>query len=717
MNRLAGERSPYLLQHAANPVDWYPWGEEAFEKARREDKPIFLSIGYSTCHWCHVMEHESFENPAIAGLLNDGFVSIKVDREERPDVDRVYMTFVQSTTGSGGWPMTVFLTPELKPFFGGTYFPPSSKWGRPGFSDLLGELSRVWTHDRSRVDFAAAELFDRLKAVAGADGRSHAEATIGGTDALAEAVEQYQMSFDRRRGGFGDAPKFPRPSELLFLLREYARTGAQPPLTMVADTLQAMALGGMRDHVGGGFHRYSVDGDWRVPHFEKMLYDQAQLVLAFVEAAQAVGEGATPAAGEFFAAVAEDTLAYVLRDLRDKDGGFYSAEDADSVPPEGGPKREGAFYVWTSAEIDALLGKDAPVVCARFGIEPDGNAPTDPQGEFTGQNILYTSQSIEDVATRTGRSPDAVVAALEHARPKMLEARASRPRPHLDDKVITAWNGLMIAALARAARALPDRTGAPGRPGTGEWLDAARGAAEFIRARLWNPDTQTLLRRYRDGDAGIVAYAEDYACVIWGLLELFQTGGDPRWLAWAQELQRRQDALFWDEVEAGWFSTTGEDPTVLLRLKEDYDGAEPSASSVSVHNLLAIAHLTDDVDAKAKAERTLGRYGPRAGRAARAIPMMLAALSAWHAGATQIVIIGDGAPAAVLGAEAARHYLPFALTVPVSRERQRSVAALLPFVESMRAADGGATAYVCRDFACQEPVSDPTALGAQLAAR
>ncbi len=408
MNRLADERSPYLLQHANNPVDWYPWGDEAFAKARREDKPIFLSIGYSTCHWCHVMEHESFENGDVAAALNDAFVSIKVDREERPDVDRVYMTFVQSTTGSGGWPMTVFLTPELKPFYGGTYFPPTSRWGRPGFIDLLGEIARVWTHDRPRVDYASAELFDRLKAVAGADGRAQADSTIAAPEALSEGVEQYQTAFDRRRGGFGDAPKFPRPSELLFLLREHARSGAEAPLQMVSETLRAMAHGGMRDHVGGGFHRYSVDGAWRVPHFEKMLYDQAQLVIAYLETAQASGS-------EFFAAVAEDTLAYVMRDMRDKDGGFYSAEDADSLPATGGPKKEGAFYVWTAAEIDALLGEDADVVRARFGIEPDGNAPDDPHGEFTGQNILYTSQSIEDITARTGKDAGA-------------DCRGARPR-------------------------------------------------------------------------------------------------------------------------------------------------------------------------------------------------------------------------------------------------------------------------------------------------
>jgi uncharacterized protein len=703
MNRLARERSPYLLQHAGNPVDWYPWGDEAFEKARRENKPIFLSIGYSTCHWCHVMEHESFESQEVAAALNADFVSIKVDREERPDVDRVYMTFVQSTTGSGGWPMTVFLTPDLKPFFGGTYFPPQSKWGRPGFMDLLGEIGRVWTHDRARVDFAAAELFDRLKSVAGADGRSQAESTIAGPDALSEAVEQYQMAFDRRHGGFGDAPKFPRPSELLFLLREHARTGAQPPLLMVTETLRAMALGGMRDLVGGGFHRYSVDAEWRVPHFEKMLYDQAQLVLAYLEAAQATGD-------DFFAVVAEDTLAYVALDMRDSAGGFYSAEDADSVGTDGGPKKEGAFYIWSDAEIGSLLGNDAAVIRLRFGIEPDGNAPQDPQGEFTRQNLLYTARSIEEVAAETGQTPEQVVATLDRTRQILFEARARRPRPHLDDKVVTSWNGLMIAAFARAARVLPDR------PRAAEWLKTAQSAAQFIRDHLWRAADGTLLRRYRDGDAaGIDGYAEDYASLIWGVLELFQADGDPAWLSWARELQAQQDARFWDDKEAGWFSTTGLDPSVLLRLKEDYDGAEPSAGSVSVLNLMTLAHLVDDGEARKKVERTLGRYGERAGRAARVIPMMLAGLSTWHAGATQVVVFGDGQDTASLRAEIARHYLPFAVIVPVTPgDRQRTLAAAMPFVGSMKQKEGRATVFVCRDFACREPVTAAEALAAQL---
>jgi uncharacterized protein YyaL (SSP411 family) len=703
MNRLARERSPYLLQHAGNPVDWYPWGNEAFEKARREDKPIFLSIGYSTCHWCHVMEHESFESADVAETLNADFVSIKVDREERPDVDRVYMSFVQSTTGSGGWPMTVMLTPELKPFFGGTYFPPHSKWGRPGFLELLGEISRVWKHDRARVDFAAAELFDRLKAVTGADGRSQAESSIAGTDALAEGVEQFQTSFDRRNGGFGESPKFPRPSELLFLLREHARTGAQPPLMMAAETLRAMAMGGMRDHVGGGFHRYSVDGEWRVPHFEKMLYDQAQLVLAYLEGAQASRD-------DLFARVAEDTLAYVLRDLRDPAGGFYSAEDADSVPAATeGPKKEGAFYVWSEAEIGALLGDDAAVVRRRFGIQPDGNAPNDPHGELTGQNILYAAESLADVAAATGKSQAEVAETLVRTRQLLFAARQTRPRPHLDDKVLTSWNGMMIAALARAARVLPARLEARA------WLDAARAAAGFIRERMWHPADGTLLRRWRDGDASIDGYAEDYSSLIWGLLELFQSSGDPAWLAWARELQGQQDARFWDDKEAGWFSTTGRDPSVLLRLKEDYDGAEPAASSISVTNLLTLAHLTGDDDARKKAARTLGRYGERAGRAARVIPMMLAGLSTWHAGATQIVVLGSAADAASLHEEIARHYLPFAHVVPVRPgETQDALAAMLPFVAPMRRVDGAATAFVCRDFACHEPVTSPGALAAQL---
>ena len=709
MNRLAREKSPYLLQHAQNPVDWYAWGDEAFERARAEDKPIFLSIGYSTCHWCHVMEHESFVDRAIAARLNDGFVSIKVDREERPDVDRVYMAFVQATTGSGGWPMTVFLTPQLKPFYGGTYFPPTSRWGKPGFLDLVTELARIWKEDRARVDHAAGELFNRLQLVTHSRGPAAGERSIADADTLDIAVEQFQMAFDTRHGGFGEAPKFPRPAELLFLLREHARRaaagrGAQAPLLMVVETLRAMALGGMRDHVGGGFHRYSVDAEWRVPHFEKMLYDQAQLTLAFLEAGQASRD-------PFFLDVAEDTARYVMRDMTDPQGGFYSAEDADSIPPEhagdaAAHKTEGAFYVWTDAEAAALCGADIDIARRAFGLEAGGNAPHDPHGEFTGKNLLYVAESAQDIAARTGRSETEVEAALRRIRAALFEARAARPRPHLDDKVLTAWNGLMIAALARAGRVLA------GRPVAAECLAAAQAAARFIRRTLWTPDPGLLLRRYRAGEAGIAGYAEDYAFLIFGLLELLQADGDPAWLEWAIELQQVQDRQFWDETDGGWFSTTGDDPNVLLRLKEDYDGAEPSATAVSAANLMTLAHLQPSPQWQEHVERTLSRLGNRPGAAARAVPMLLCSLSAWHAGIEQVVLVGDPDTATMrrMQLELAARYRPFAIQLPVAPGwRQQALAARLEFVQAM-AAQREAAVYVCRDFTCQRPVGDPADL-------
>jgi uncharacterized protein YyaL (SSP411 family) len=691
VNRLARERSPYLLQHAANPVDWYPWGGDAFARAREEDKPIFLSIGYSTCHWCHVMEHESFVDGEIAERLNREFVSIKVDREERPDVDRVYMAFVQATTGSGGWPMTVFLTPDLKPFYGGTYFPPTSRWGKPGFLDLLGELARVWKDGPRR--------------------HSAEPRVVADADTLEIAVEQFQRAFDTRHAGFGEAPKFPRPSELLLLLREHARRsaagrGAQAPLLMAAETLRAMALGGMRDHIGGGFHRYSVDAEWRVPHFEKMLYDQAQLTLAFLEAGQATGE-------QFLFGVAEDTLAYVLRDMTDPAGGFYSAEDADSIPPgqdeeAGAHKTEGAFYIWTDEEVRAVVGADIDVARRTFGLEEGGNAPHDPHGEFRGRNLLYVAESPHDVAIRTGRTETEVQSAIGRIREALFRARATRHRPHLDDKVLTSWNGLMIAALARAGRVLP------ARPNAASYLAAARRAADFIRTTLWSSERRELLHRYRDGEAGIPGYAEDYAFLVFGLLELFQSDGEVMWLDWALDLQDAQDQRFSDEEDGGWFSTTGTDPTVLLRLKEDYDGAEPSASAVSVLNLLTLTHLLPSETWHRQIERTRGRLGRRAGAAARAVPMMLCALSAWHAGLSQIVVTGDrGAGATVaLESELAARYLPFAIHVPIAQATQEAVASRLEFVRAMTGSE--AAVYVCRDFTCRQPVSDPASLAALL---
>jgi uncharacterized protein YyaL (SSP411 family) len=722
-NRLAAEQSPYLLQHKDNPVDWYPWGDPAFEKARSEDKPIFLSIGYSTCHWCHVMEHESFERHEIAEVLNEHFVSIKVDREERPDVDRVYMTFVQVTTGSGGWPMSVWLTPSLEPFFGGTYFPPTSRWGRPGFVEVLEEIVRVWRDEREKVVQSGKAMLERLRSLGGTTGGG----AVPGAGVLDVAVREFAASFDARRGGFGGAPKFPRPSELLFLLREHRRTHAEEPKEMVLTTLRAMALGGMRDHLGGGFHRYSVDADWRVPHFEKMLYDQAQLVLAYLEAAQLTGD-------RFFADVAADTLAYVHRDLTHPEGGFYSAEDADSLPPGGGlEKREGSFYIWRDEEIGQTLADDADVFRLRYGILSGGNAPFDPQNEFTHRNLLYTARSIEDIAQTTGRSVADVETALERARAQLLAFRSARPRPHLDDKILTAWNGLMIAAFARAARVLEDAS----------YLAHANRAARFLRSRLWRTSDETLLRRFRQGNAAVDGYAEDYAYLIFGLLELFQTGGDPSWLQWALTLQRRQDEHFWDPVEGGWYSTTGKDASVLLRLKEEYDGAEPAASSVSVLNLLTLSHLTDSTpnaptpnsqssggggvgvgslgvgsSFAEKIERTLAMFGGSAAMRGRAVPMMLAALSTYHAGMPQIVVAGgaDAPDTRALTDVVRRHYLPTAVVVPLTGPHRETLAPLLPWTASLRMQDGRATAYVCREFACQMPATSPDELNAQLEA-
>jgi uncharacterized protein YyaL (SSP411 family) len=714
VNRLARERSPYLLQHANNPVDWYPWGDEAFSRARAEDKPIFLSIGYSTCHWCHVMAHESFENEAVAAVLNEHFVSIKLDREERPDVDRVYMAFVQATTGSGGWPMSVWLTPELKPFYGGTYFPPTSRWGRPGFTEILLQIAQVWTNDRAKVgesaESLASQIRQRERSTAPAD-------AVPGPKALARTVQQFRASFDGRYGGFNDQPKFPRPSDLLFLLREHARTGDRSALEMTLRTLRSMALGGMRDHIGGGFHRYAVDAAWRIPHFEKMLYDQAQLVLAYVEASQASGD-------PFYMEIAEDTLLYVLREMTDLDGGFYCAEDADSVPPEragepGAHKSEGAFYLWRADEVDALLGEDAAIIRQRFGIEPGGNAPADPQQEFTGKNILYVARSVDELAAEFGQSADDIVDVLNRGRVALFQRRLERPRPERDDKILTAWNGLMIAAFARTARVLA-HSSSDGLALAAPYLQAAAHAAGFIRERMWSADSRRLLRRYRDGDAAIDAYAEDYAYLIFGLLELFQADPAPMWLEWAIALQQRQDELFWDDEGGGWFSTTGQDPHVPVRLKEDYDGAEPGASSVAAMNLLVLSHLLPDSEWSERLDRVFRAFGDRLEQLGQAVPMMAAALSTHIAGVQQIVTI-EGAGERRGGTESAleealgRRYLPFAIQLRLTPERQRRLRGSLPFIAEMGAVGGKTSVYVCRDRTCRAPATAVSELEGALA--
>jgi uncharacterized protein YyaL (SSP411 family) len=650
------------------------------------------------------MAHESFESQAIAEILNRDFVSIKVDREERPDVDRVYMTFVQATSGSGGWPMSVWLTPELKPFYGGTYFPPDSRWGRPGFAEILQEIARVWRDARPGVESSAARLTEQIKGLRSIAATSE----VPGEEALQQGVAQFAQTFDQTRGGFGGAPKFPRPSELLFLLRETARTGDYTPAFMVAKTLTPMALGGMRDHIGGGFHRYSVDANWRVPHFEKMLYDQAQITLALLETFQL-------SADRFFADVAEDTLEYVLREMTNAEGAWFSAEDADSVPPEqaGRPdahKTEGAFYLWTQSELEALLIDDFETFRWRFGIRPDGNAPEDPHGEFTGKNLLYVARTFEEIADRTSVSTSAVEASLQRSRMALFQARLSRPRPHLDDKVLTGWNGLMLAAFARAARILPSDDK------RARYLDAAERAARFLDLHMWDEERQVLKRRYREGDAGIDGYAEDYACLIFGLLELFQAGGSPHWLEWARALQRRLDEQFWDDEHGGWFNTTGGDPSVILRMKEDYDGAEPSPGSISVVNLLMLGHLTGEAELFDRIDQTLKSFGARIGELARAVPMMMAALSIYHAKVTQVVVVGDPNEPGTkdLMNEVRSKYDPFSVVVPVVPGTQSELARVLPFVGPMQMRDGKATAYVCRDFTCAEPATDVAGLAERL---
>ncbi|MCZ2153254.1 MAG: thioredoxin domain-containing protein, partial [Bryobacterales bacterium] len=500
-NRLAREQSPYLLQHAHNPVDWFPWGEEAFAKARDEDKPIFLSVGYSTCHWCHVMERESFENGSIAEILNRDFVSIKVDREERPDVDRVYMTFVQATTGGGGWPMSVFLTPQLKPFFGGTYFPPQDAYGRPGFRTVLEHIASQWKNQRPRIDSSSEQIMDQLEKYTRV-GSSFlpAEKTI------AACFTALRRGFDQRLGGFGGAPKFPRPSVFDFLLRYHKLYDNPEALEMVERTLEEMAKGGINDQLGGGFHRYSVDERWFVPHFEKMLYDQAQLATSYLECYQITRR-------EDFAEEARRIFRYVQRDMTAHSGAFYSAEDADSVIDPVNPfeKGEGAFYIYSyEDDLVPLLGEElAGMFAYRYGASPHGNVHDDPHGEFTGRNILFRAHTLEETAARFRQPIDDVREALERAEAAVLGLRNRRVRPHLDDKVLASWNGLMISAFALGARVLDDRS----------LLAAAQQAMSAIITRLYLPAERKLLRRMRGDEAAIDGFLDDYACIAQALLD------------------------------------------------------------------------------------------------------------------------------------------------------------------------------------------------------
>jgi len=704
-NRLAQEKSPYLLQHSHNPVDWYPWGEEAFAKARREDKPIFLSVGYSTCHWCHVMAHESFENEEVATTMNREFVNIKVDREERPDVDRVYMTFVQATTGGGGWPMSVWLTPDLKPFVGGTYFPPEDRYGQPGFKKVLERIAAAWKQDHEKIAGQGARIVEALR-----EAQTAQPAAAEKIDAkiLSAAYEQFSRSFDARDGGFGSAPKFPRPVTLNFLSRFYARDpssdSGKHALEMDLITLRKMAAGGMHDHLGGGFHRYSVDRYWHVPHFEKMLYDQAQLALAYLDAFQITQD-------RQFASVARDILDYVARDMTSKEGGYFSAEDADSLFEHGKPEHgEGAFYIWTKNEIDTALGNAAEIFDFHYGVQSHGNAPegSDPQDEFRGKNILIERHTIAETAQHFQKPEDAVRDLLRQSREKLFAIRSKRPRPHFDDKIIAAWNGLMISAYARAAQILDEP----------RYLKSATLATNFVRAHLWDDSKKTLYRSYREGRGRVEGFADDYAFVIHGLLDLYEASFDIEWLKFAIELQETQDRLFFDGKNGGYFSTSGKDESVVLRMKDDNDSAEPAASSVAAHNLLRLAQIRDKKQWEERAEKTISAFRTTLSRFPSAMPQILVALDFSSRKPRQIVIAGkkDAPETKALLSEVHRHFLPTTiLLVADGAEGQKYLGEDLEAIDRMSMVDEKPAAYVCENFTCKAPVIDSNQLAKLLA--
>lgn len=714
-NRLEHETSPYLLQHADNPVQWYPWGEEAFAKARAEDKPVFLSVGYSTCHWCHVMAHESFENAEIAALLNEHYVAVKVDREERPDIDRIYMTFVQATAGQGGWPMSVWLTPDLHPFYGGTYFPPDERWGRPGFARILQALARIWREERSRVIEQGAHAIDVLRRV-GAAGPSAAEESGPGNALRREAIDQayrvFRESYDPEWGGFGGAPKFPRPAVLALLARVHAAAQVQGEAMradeagrMAHHTLRQMIAGGIQDHLGGGFHRYSVDATWHVPHFEKMLYDQAQIVTSLLENFQITGD-------PLLAEAARHTLAYVARDLTSPRGGFYSAEDADSRKSQDGDERgEGAFYTWSAGELRQVLGDQRAAVFARHhGVFEEGNAPegADPHGEFTGLNVLLGRRSLEATARDADMPAEQVAATLAESRALLLEVRGRRPRPSRDQKIVASWNGLMISAFARAAQVLDDP----------EYAVTASRAAEYILHIVWDGLAGVLHRSWCAGRRGGPAFAEDHAALVQAFLDLYETTFEVRWLKWALDIQDLQDQLFWDEAAGGYFSSADRDPSVLVRMKDDHDGAEPAASSLAVLNLVRLGRMLVDPARLDRAAKTMRAFASTWERAPQALPLMLAGLADYLGSHRQIVLAGDreSADFAALAREVRRHRRPgWVVLAADGAEGQKWLGRRLPALKDMAPVDGRAAAYVCRDFACQLPVTDAAQLAEMLA--
>ena len=686
-NRLILETSPYLLQHAHNPVNWYPWGEEAFADAKRLGRPILLSIGYSTCHWCHVMEEESFEDVEIASVMNADYIAIKVDREERPDLDAVYMAAVQMLTGRGGWPMTTWLTPDGRPFYGGTYFPArdGDRGQRTGFLTLLRKLKGAYDAQPQVVADKARELTRRIQSSL----LTQAEEAVPFETSLRSADGTFRANFDWVHGGRDQSPKFPSNLPIRFLLRRYRTTGDEKLLEMATLTLTKMANGGIYDQVGGGFHRYSTDARWLVPHFEKMLYDNALLTVAYVEAYQLTGR-------EEFARVARDVLSYVAREMTSPDGAFYSATDADSLNPEG-EREEGWFFTWTPAELKEVLGEEAAKVQAYYGVSASGN--------FEGRNILHVTRTVEEVAARLGMPAERLRDDLERAREKLYAARLRRPAPLRDEKILTSWNGLMISAMARAGFAFDDP----------ELLERAGRAATFVLKRMRRDGR--LLRSFKDGKARFNAYLDDYAFLTAGLLDLYEGTADPLWLREALGLQATLDEHYWDEKVGGYFATSDDHEALIAREKPAYDGAEPSGNSVALMNLYRLQELTLDDRHRQRAEKVVQGFSGMLRRRPTAVSEMLLALQFKHDRPKEIVIVTAKAfdEAEPLLDVVRRTFAPSKVLAVVSEvQSPESLGGLLPLVKGKVTRKGRATAYVCEQGVCQLPTTEPDAFRRQL---
>ena len=681
-NRLVSEKSPYLLQHAHNPVDWFPWGEEAFEKAQREDKLIFLSIGYSTCHWCHVMEHESFEDPDVAKAMNAAFVAIKVDREERPDIDHTYMTVCQMMTGSGGWPLNIIMTPDKKPFFAGTYFPRETRQGRVGMIDLSLHVKDIWDKRRNEAIQSADQVMEALRTMV-----DDAPGQAPGKDALAAAYEQLSQRFDARFGGFGQAPKFPTPHNMLFLLRYWHRTGETHALEMVEATLKAMREGGIYDHIGFGFHRYATDAHWLVPHFEKMLYDQALIAMTYTEAYQATGK-------EAYRKTTDEILQYVLRDMTAAEGGFYSAEDADS---EG---EEGKFYVWTLDEVERVLDRDqTDLISQVLNVYTKGNFRDEATGSVTGANILHLRQSLAETAVRMNVPLEELETRVEEARAALFQAREKRVHPYKDDKILTDWNGLMIAALAKAAQVFDRR----------EYADAASKAAKFILSTLRSEDGR-LVHRFRLGEAGLPAHVDDYAFLVWGLVELYEATFDVRWLSDALDVNQKLLDHFWDDRAGGLFFTADDEKELPVRRKEIYDGATPSGNAVAALNLLRLGRITGNAAWEQKAEQLAAAFSGSVGQFPSGYTQLLVAREFAMGPSREVVITGDldAEDTRALIRELHRLFLPNKVVLfRPAGQAEPDIVRMAPYTRGQTPVDGKATAYVCVNYACGLPSTDP----------